>query len=220
MAQTNYRPISLYYSTTALAVPVNTNLVNGELAINITDGKLYYKDNGGTVRLLASKDTTAGAVTSISIASSNGLAGTSSGGTTPTLTLSTTITGILKGNGTAISAATSGTDYAPATSGTSILYGNGSGGFSNVTIGSGVSFAGGTLSATGTGGTVTSVDVSGGTTGLTTSGGPVTSSGTITLAGTLAVANGGTGATTISGAQTNLQVDPAGTAIAMAIALG
>jgi hypothetical protein len=41
--------------------------------------------------------------------------------------------------------------------------------------------------------TVTSIDVSGGTTGLTTSGGPVTTSGTITLAGTLAVANGGTG---------------------------
>ena len=47
-------------------------------------------------------------------------------------------------------------------------------------------------------GTVTSVAVSGGTTGLTTSGGPVTASGTITLAGTLAVANGGTGATTAS----------------------
>lgn len=48
-------------------------------------------------------------------------------------------------------------------------------------------------------GTVTSVDVSGGTTGLTTSGGPVTSSGTITLAGTLAVTNGGTGAATLTG---------------------
>ena len=48
-------------------------------------------------------------------------------------------------------------------------------------------------------GTVTSVDVSGGSTGLTTSGGPITSSGTITLAGTLAVANGGTGATTSTG---------------------
>lgn len=45
-------------------------------------------------------------------------------------------------------------------------------------------------------GTVTSVNVSGGTTGLTTSGGPITTSGTITLAGTLAVANGGTGQTT------------------------
>lgn len=53
-------------------------------------------------------------------------------------------------------------------------------------------------------GTVTSVGVSGGTTGLTTSGGPITTSGTITLAGTLAVANGGTGSTTATGAATNL----------------
>jgi hypothetical protein len=48
-------------------------------------------------------------------------------------------------------------------------------------------------------GTVTSVNVAGGTTGLTTSGGPITSSGTITLAGTLAVTNGGTGVTTSTG---------------------
>lgn len=45
-------------------------------------------------------------------------------------------------------------------------------------------------------GTVTSVDVSGGTTGLTTSGGPVTSSGTITVAGTLNETHGGTNQTT------------------------
>jgi len=49
-------------------------------------------------------------------------------------------------------------------------------------------------------GTVTSVQVSGGTTGLTTSGGPITSSGTITIDGTLDIANGGTGATTAAGA--------------------
>jgi len=36
----------------------------------------------------------------------------------------------------------------------------------------------------------------------------------------ISIANGGTGATTVAGAQTNLQVDPAGTAVAMAIALG
>lgn len=48
-------------------------------------------------------------------------------------------------------------------------------------------------------GTVTSVAVSGGTTGLTTSGGPITTNGTITLAGTLAVANGGTGVTASTG---------------------
>jgi hypothetical protein len=45
-------------------------------------------------------------------------------------------------------------------------------------------------------GSVTSVDVSGGTTGLTTSGGPITTSGTITLAGTLITSNGGTGLST------------------------
>ena len=44
-------------------------------------------------------------------------------------------------------------------------------------------------------GTVTSVNVDGGTTGLTFSGGPVTTSGTITMTGTLAIANGGTNAT-------------------------
>ena len=53
MAATGYTPISLYYSTTASQVPTNTNLVNGELAINITDGKLYYKDNTGTVQAIA-----------------------------------------------------------------------------------------------------------------------------------------------------------------------
>jgi hypothetical protein len=58
-------------------------------------------------------------------------------------------------------------------------------------------------------GTVTSIDVSGGTTGLTTSGGPVTGSGTITLAGTLAIANGGTGATSAANALTALGAYPA-----------
>jgi hypothetical protein len=51
-----------------------------------------------------------------------------------------------------------------------------------------------------TGGTVTSVAVTGGTTGLITSGGPVTVAGTITLSGTLAISNGGTGQTTAAAA--------------------
>jgi hypothetical protein len=51
-----------------------------------------------------------------------------------------------------------------------------------------------------TGASVTSVAVSGGTTGLTTSGGPITTFGTITLAGTLDVANGGTSSTSASSA--------------------
>jgi len=77
MAQTNYTPISLYYSTTAAAVPVNTNLVNGELAINITDGKLFYKDNGGTVQVLATKGagTIGGSNTQVQYNNSGALAG-------------------------------------------------------------------------------------------------------------------------------------------------
>lgn len=66
-----------------------------------------------------------------------------------------------------------------------------------------------TVSAGG-GTVVSSVDVSGGTTGLTTSGGPVTSSGTITLAGTLALANGGTGATTATTARNALSAAKSG----------
>ena len=78
-----------------------------------------------------------------------------------------------------------------------------------------INFVGATVTATNSGddvtvnvsagtGTVTSVALSGGTTGLTVTGSPITTTGTITLAGTLAVANGGTGATTSSGARTNL----------------
>lgn len=61
--------------------------------------------DSATQASLALADTS---VQSISIASSNGFAGSSSGGTTPALTISTSITGILKGNGTAISAGTAG----------------------------------------------------------------------------------------------------------------
>lgn len=53
-----------------------------------------------------------GTVTTVSVVSANGLAGTvATASTTPAITLSTSISGVLKGNGTAISAATAGTDY-------------------------------------------------------------------------------------------------------------
>jgi hypothetical protein len=53
MSQAGFTPIQLYFSTTAAATPSAGNLANGELAINITDGRLFYKDNGGVVRVLA-----------------------------------------------------------------------------------------------------------------------------------------------------------------------
>ena len=76
-----------------------------------------------THRLLVDSAAASGTVTDVSVVSANGFAGSvANSTTTPAITLSTTITGILQGNGTAISA---------------------------VTIGSGLDFTGGTLSATG-----------------------------------------------------------------------
>jgi len=115
----------------------------------------------------------------------------SSGGATPAISMaaaSTTTDGYL-----------TSTDWntfngkAPATSGTSILYGNGSGGFSNVTVGTGLSFSAGTLSATASG--VTSFQTS--LSGLTPS---TASTGVVTLAGTLGIGSGGTGQTTANAA--------------------
>jgi hypothetical protein len=60
MAQSGYTPLVLYYSTTASNVPSSSNLVSGELAINITDGKLFYSDNTGTVQVLATLAHSAG----------------------------------------------------------------------------------------------------------------------------------------------------------------
>jgi hypothetical protein len=154
-------------------------------SINVSGGGTGLTFGGGPV-------TTSGTI------NMSGTLSVSSGGTGKT-----TLSGILKGAGTsAIVSAVAGTDYAVPTNGTTsqLLANNGAGGFSNVTIGSGLSYSGGVLTSIAGGtGTVTSVNVSGGATGLSFSGGPITSSGTITLAGLLSVGSGGTGASSISG---------------------
>jgi len=52
MAQTGFTPIQLYYSSTATNTPTAGNLAAGELGINITDGKLFYKDNSNVVQVI------------------------------------------------------------------------------------------------------------------------------------------------------------------------
>lgn len=105
-------------------------------------GQTYY--NTGTNRIRTYNGATwdeyttgagSGTVTTISVVTANGFAGTvATPTTTPAITLTTSVTGLLKGNGTAVSAAASGTDYAPATAVTSSLKGNGSGGFAAATL--------------------------------------------------------------------------------------
>lgn len=105
----------------------------------------------------------AGTVTSVSVVSANGFAGTvANASSTPAITLTTTVTGVVKGNGTALSAASAGTDYvapgAITTSGltmaTARLLGRttaATGAVEEITVGSGLSLSGGQLTATGGG---------------------------------------------------------------------
>ena len=142
--------------------------------------------SGGTTGLTPATATTGNVTLAGTLAIANG--GTN-GAATPTTY------GVAYGTGTAYAFTAAGTakqvliantssapTWSTLTSGTSILYGDGSGGFSNVTIGSGVTFVAGTLSATGSGGTVTSV----------TGTSPVVSSGGATPAISLATAYGDT----------------------------
>lgn len=85
------------------------------------DNKGFVLTNNGAITLgttaltftqFSSAGSTSGTVTSVSVVSANGFAGTvATATTTPAITISTSIIGVLKGNGTAVSAATVGTDY-------------------------------------------------------------------------------------------------------------
>ena len=68
----------------------------------------------------------AGTVTTVSVVSANGFTGSvATASSTPAITIATSITGLLKGNGTAVSAAVAGTDYQSAQSVTGIVKSSG-----------------------------------------------------------------------------------------------
>jgi len=78
----------------------------------LTAGSGVTITNGSGAITVAFTGPGAGSVTSASVVTANGFAGTvATASSTPAITLSTSITGVLKGNGTAISAAVAGTDY-------------------------------------------------------------------------------------------------------------
>lgn len=79
----------------------------------------------------------AGTVTTVSVTGANGFAGTvATASSTPAITITTSITGLLKGNATAISAAVAGTDYqAPIGTITGIVKGNGANALTAATAG-------------------------------------------------------------------------------------
>ena len=180
------------------------NVANGSKVMVVTDGAgagaAVFNANpteiGGTVTSVSGTGTVQGLTLSGTVTSSGNL---TLGGSLADVDLTSQVTGNLPlaNGGTGASLTDPEADR--------ILFWDDSTGATRfLTVGSGLQISDTTLSSTDAGGTVTSVAVSGGTTGLTTSGGPITGSGTITIAGTLAVANGGTNATTAAGARTSL----------------
>ena len=114
MAQSGYTPIQIYSSSTASTAPSASNLLNNtlgsEIAINITDGKLYYKDNAGAVQVIASKASALATVSSVAMSVPSFLSVSGSPITTSG-TLAVTL------SGTALPTANGGTGLTSFTSG-------------------------------------------------------------------------------------------------------
>ena len=101
MAATGFTPILIYGSGTTTNVPLAANLTSSasgaELALNYADGKLFYKDSGGTVQVLATKGTgpIGGSTTQVQYNNAGVLAGSANltfDGTTLTVTGTETLT--------------------------------------------------------------------------------------------------------------------------------
>lgn len=102
-------------SFSTIAVAGQSNVVAGSVADTLTlaaGSNITITTNAGTDTVTIAATSGGGTVTDVSIVSANGFAGSVATSTsTPAITLTTSVTGVLKGNGTAISAATAGTDY-------------------------------------------------------------------------------------------------------------
>ena len=84
------------------------NSLTGALTL-VAGSNITLTPSGSTITIASTGG--GGGISAVSVATANGFAGTSSGGSTPALTLSTTVTGVLVGNGTSINAGVPGTDY-------------------------------------------------------------------------------------------------------------
>lgn len=90
----------------------------GGAKLKFQQGDTSFVSSAGALKnYIAAYFSGGGTVSDVSVVPANGFAGTVANATsTPAITLTTSITGMLKGNGTALSAGTAGTDYSAGTS--------------------------------------------------------------------------------------------------------
>ena len=97
-------------ATSSIQTQLNSKQATISLTTTGTSGAATFV--GNTLNIPQYSGGGSGTVTSVSVVTANGFAGSvATNTTTPAITISTTITGLIKGNGTSISAATAGTDY-------------------------------------------------------------------------------------------------------------
>jgi hypothetical protein len=177
---------------TVTSVSTGTGLSGGPITTSgtISLASAYAGNGIGTVNGIA-KGNGSGTITAATagtdyVIPSGSITGTS-GNVTGTVAIGNGGTGANTASGarTNLGLGTVATQTAPSGTSSQLLSNNGTGGFNNVTVGSGLTYSGGTLSSSAGGGTVTSVGTSGSVNGITLTGGPITTSGTITLGGTL-----------------------------------
>jgi hypothetical protein len=107
-----------FYLTNRSTLTISVNANGGGLLQSLAPSgfAIFALINNGTAAgiwdVSYSAGSGSGTVTTVSVVSANGFAGTvANPGTTPAISLSTSVIGIVKGNGTAIAAAVAGTDY-------------------------------------------------------------------------------------------------------------
>lgn len=115
VASLDYKIWSINPLTTKGDIFVRSTTANSRLPVG-SDGQMLVADSTQAIGVKYINPTSGGTVTTVSIVPANGLTGSVLNPTTTSaITLGTTLTGIVKGNGTALVVATAGTDYyAPA----------------------------------------------------------------------------------------------------------
>lgn len=122
MAQTGFTSIVSYNSATASQVPLAADLTQGELAVNVTDKKVYTKNSGGSVVQVGSGPDATETLTNKTLTSPDINGGTVDGavigGTTPAAGSFTTLSAT---GGITNTAATSTSSYLTGTNGSGVV---------------------------------------------------------------------------------------------------